>query len=359
MDLNRIRNTRIANSGLGNSFELVENCVASLIGIQAQYQQFGEISLFHRVNGLSRDMLDEKYSRNEIIKLWGQRTTVHLYVPEDWSNLHAIYSPRRTWVRKHCEELGVDLDELLDRIDVLGRSQRFVSKEELAVLMGNQAKKLMTWGGVLIESSLLGQIYAVPERPSTKFYAHRKWVDGISTEKWLADLDGYELDRLLHRYLTCYGPATLADFKHWSGLPNYALMNAFHRIEDGLERFDVDGKVYYYPEGHMDFAKCDLMPQVKLLGKFDPLFVSFADKGWLVDIKYEKEIWRAAGHIEAVMLIDGVVRGTWRYAIKGETIRFTCYAFERISAKDKSRIVTEAERLARFLGKQLQEVVYE
>lgn len=359
LDLDGVKNIRIVNSGLGNVFETVGDCVANLIGIQAQYQQFGEISLFHRVDGLTRDDLDRMYNRNEIIKLWGQRTTVHLYVPEDWRNLHAIYSPRRTWVRKHCAELGVDLDGLLERIDGLGKSKRFIAKEELAMLMGDQAKKLMTWGGVLIEASLLGQIYAVPERPSTRFYAHRKWIDGMSLDSWRDSVDEHAMDRFLFRYLACYGPATLADFKHWSGLPNYAFLEAFRRIEDGLERFDIGGKAYYYPAGALDNNKRDVIPQVKLLGKFDPLFVSFADKGWLADAKYEKEIWRTAGHIEAVVLIDGEIRGTWRYVMKGETIRFTCYAFGRISVSDRKRISVEAERLAVFLGKQFQGMVYE
>ncbi|MBC6310426.1 winged helix DNA-binding domain-containing protein [Listeria sp. FSL L7-1582] len=359
MDLDDVRNIRIVNSGLGNSFKSAVSCTEKLIGIQAQYQQFGEISLFHRVDGLTRDALDQIYARNEIIKLWGQRTTVHLYVPEDWKNLHKIYSPRRTWVRKHCEELGVDLDDLLVGIDRLGRSERFIAKEELAELMGDQAKKLMTWGGVLIEASLLGHIYAVPERPSTRFYAHRKWVDGISQDSWQDNVDEYAIDRFLSRYLACYGPATLADFKHWSGLPNYAFLDAFRRIEDGLGRFDIDGKVYYYPEGKFDLRQREVIPQVKLLGKFDPLFVSYADKGWLADAKYEKEIWRAAGHIEAVLLIDGEIRGTWRYVIKGEAIRFTCFAFGRISASDKKRVSVEAERLSVFLGKKLQGIEYE
>ncbi|EUJ27300.1 winged helix DNA-binding domain-containing protein [Listeria cornellensis] len=359
MDLDGVKNIRIANSGLGNSFESVVDCAVNLIGIQAQYQQFGEISLFHRVDGLTRDALDQIYARNEIIKLWGQRTTVHLYVPEDWKSLHAIYSLRRTWVRKHCEELGVNLDELLERIDRLGRSKQFVTKEELAILMGEQAQKLMTWGGVLIEASLLGQIYAVPERPNTRVYAHRKWVDGISLDSLWDSVDEHAMDRFLFRYLACYGPATLADFKHWSGLPNYTFLEAFRRIEDGLERFDIGGKSYYYPEGELDSSKLNVIPQVKLLGKFDPLFVSFADKCWFADAKYEREIWRTAGHIEAVVMIDGEIRGTWRYVIKGEAIRFTCYAFGRISVDDRKRIVGEAERLSMFLGKQLQGIVYE
>lgn len=359
MDLVSIKNIRIANSGLGNAFGSVNECVEALIGIQAQYQQFGEISLFHRLGELDKDILKGKYDDNEIIKLWGQRTTVHLYIPEDWKNLSAIYAPRRTWVRKHCEELGVDLDLLLEQMDSLGKSKRFVPKEELADLMGDQAKKLMTWGGVLIEASLRGQIYAVPESPKTRFYAHREWIDDASLAAWQESIDKSAIDRFLYRYFSCYGPATLEDFKHWSGLPNYAFLDAFKRMEGNLERFEVAGKMYYIPEEALYLERQNVISQVKLLGKFDPLFVSYADKGWFADAMYQKEIWRTAGHIEAVILIDGEIRGTWRYLIKGTKIQFTCYCFSRISVRDRKRIALEAERLALFLQKDLAGIKYE
>ncbi|MBC2164878.1 winged helix DNA-binding domain-containing protein [Listeria booriae] len=354
-----IRNIRIAKSGLVEGFDSVEACAKKLIGVQAQYQQFGEISLFHRVSsGVTLDGLNRVYADGGLIKLWGQRTTVHLYGVDEWENLNAIYAPRRTWVRKHCEELGVDLDDVLGKIDSLARTKRYVGKDEIAALLGEQAKKLMTWGGVLIEASLTGGIYAVPERPKTRFYAHRKWISNESVESWTGDHAG-AMEDFLYRYFACYGPATLADFRHWSGLPNYVFMDAFRGIEERLERFDVDGKQYFLPVGDVDLARQDVVSDVKLLGKFDPLFVSFADKGWFADLKYEREIWRTAGHIEAVILIDGEIRGTWRYVIKGQNIAFTCYLFGGLSVSDKKRVKMEAERLAGFLEKELQAVSFE
>ncbi|MBC1514073.1 hypothetical protein [Listeria booriae] len=57
-----IRNIRIAKSGLVEGFDSVEACAKKLIGIQAQYQQFGEISLFHRVSsGVTLDGLNRVY----------------------------------------------------------------------------------------------------------------------------------------------------------------------------------------------------------------------------------------------------------------------------------------------------------
>ncbi|MBC1373747.1 winged helix DNA-binding domain-containing protein [Listeria booriae] len=76
-------------------------------------------------------------------------------------------------------------------------------------------------------------------------------------------------------------------------------------------------------------------------------------------MKYEREIWQTAGHIEAVILVDGEIRGTWRYVIKGRNIAFTCYLFERLSASDKKRVKMEAGRLAGFLEKELQAVYFE
>ncbi len=52
-----------------------------------------------------------------------------------------------------------------------------------------------------------------------------------------------------------------------------------------------------------------------LLGKFDPLFVSYAKKNWLASEKETSLIWRTAGQIEAVLIINAqfLERGDIKY----------------------------------------------
>lgn len=113
-----IAHNRLLNSGLLQSkFSSAEDATRALFGIQSQYQQFGEISLFNRVPNLTKENLQMAYDDKGIIKIWGQRMTVHMYTPDDWFYVHDVYANKNNWLRKHADSLGRDLDEILVQME--------------------------------------------------------------------------------------------------------------------------------------------------------------------------------------------------------------------------------------------------
>lgn len=88
---------------------------------------------------------------------------------------------------------------------------------------------------------------------------------------------------MIDRYFSAFGPATIQDFKHWSGLRNSDYIETLEKLlENYICYIGEDGKNYYSKAKTQENVE---MGSPLLLGKFDPLFVSYAKKNWLASEK--------------------------------------------------------------------------
>lgn len=358
VDKSQVALNRLHNSGLlQEKFPSAPDASRALFGIQSQYQQFGEISLFNRVLDLTKKELQISYDQNDLIKIWGQRMTVHMYAPADWFFIHDVYADKNNWLRKHTDSLGHDLDGLLNEMEQLLLSDKKIPKEAFKELFGKHAKELMTWGGVFIQGSLDGTLFCVPESPKTRFYTHRKWINSDKQGDWGINQDKTGLETMIERYFSAYGPATINDFKHWTGLRKFEFQSILDKIlVNYFSYLGEDGQIYY---SKTEIQTNIQQPKPLLLGKFDPLFVSYGKKDWLANEKEVSLIWRPAGQIEAVLIVGGLFCGTWRYKITGNKVIFTFYLTKKMTKKNQLLVEKEAKNMACFLEKEYQGSLFE
>ncbi|MCA9968137.1 MAG: winged helix DNA-binding domain-containing protein, partial [Anaerolineales bacterium] len=91
----QIRWYRLRRSGLVEPFdgvltEAVTTAVSTLAGIQAQILPAAAISLWNRTTGLTYARFEEMlFTERSLVKLWGQRQTLHLYTSREWALIHA------------------------------------------------------------------------------------------------------------------------------------------------------------------------------------------------------------------------------------------------------------------------------
>lgn len=126
-------------------------------------------------------------------------------------------------------------------------------------------------------------------------------------------------------------------------------------VEPNLNRTNTTERVYY------TFGEIEVKNSRKLflLGKFDPLFVSYRHKDWIVTEEQQKQIWRNAGHVEAVIFEGAKLLGTWRHSLKGDKLTISVEPMaSTITDKAKEKIQSKAEKLARFWRKELESVIY-
>src|SRR5262249_42927443 len=125
---------------------------------------------------------------------------------------------------------------------------------------------------------------------------------------------------LLRKYLRAYGPATLSDFAHWSGIPVTQVRPLRALIgEDALEiEVEDQGSCLILGDDiELLKSKAPKPASVRLLPYFDPYLLAHRAKDHLIENKYYKRVYRSQWWISPVLLADGVIAGTWSHKLQG------------------------------------------
>ncbi|HEU4676357.1 MAG TPA: winged helix DNA-binding domain-containing protein, partial [Motilibacteraceae bacterium] len=123
------------------------------------------------------------------------------------------------------------------------------------------------------------------------------------------------LGSLLHRYLTAFGPATLADFRAWSGVSADEAKRALALLPDREELAErsIDGTSYLSlpPDGACESAGGP--PDVLLLPPFDDVLFGHADRGRVATRDQLKRLVPPAVEMPGIVLVQGRAAGRWRH----------------------------------------------
>jgi hypothetical protein len=155
---------------------------------------------------------------------------------------------------------------------------------------------------------------------------------------------------LLRRYLKAYGPATPQDFARWTGLFMVAVKGSFENLKNEIEWVEIANSGSKFAVLKRSYSGTATVSKPKLLAKFDPYVMSHKDKSLYLPGKLAARVFRPAGQVEASILVDGAVRGTWRAERTGKKLIINLEPFERFSATLLKQIQKEAEGVRIALG---------
>lgn len=350
---------RLARNGLAEPFAGPLDCVRALGGIQSQFQQWAEVSIMNRCSGRpGLADLAELYRRHEIINLWGQRHTLHMYVKDDWDPVSDLYEPVISAKNYAHKRFADDFNFLMEQIAGECAAGRPLPKARVLALaeermQGRHSEDDYLGYMLIMLCCLRGIFCGLPEKPGIKSFVGRH---KIHTEPWQenAERAAAALADFMLRYFQYYGPASLADFSHWSGLSQKAARGCLDSLKDRLQVYGHAGREYYLHGPWHEVAG----DAVYLLGKFDPLFVSYRHKDWIIPDKLQKRVWRNAGWVEGVVIDGGKAVGTWRHTLKGKKMSLEVSQFGKIKISARKKLKSRAERLAAFWEKELEAIVF-
>jgi hypothetical protein len=330
---------RLLKTGLLRPFSSLEDCARNLCGIQSQIPQFAEVALFNRCDPKpSMEDFAKCYEQNRIICIWSHRKTLHMHTIDDWYKICNAYS-----------NVKISYETAIIEREIIKNNLR--TKEQLKQIVKNELESIdiAIFARMIRASTIKGLMFGKPEKPSIRQYvSYRK----ISNNQWKkSDVARIAaLSDLIMRYFRYYGPATIKDFCHWSGLTQKSIGEAWPN--ERLMSLNFSGRNYFLahddPDLHSSFSSDYFEDKVFLLGKFDPLFVSYHHKDWIINDEQKKLIWISAGHVESVILSGTEVIGTWRHSLKGRQMTVQLFPFRGISKNELQQIQKKAEELAIF-----------
>ena len=183
----------------------------------------------------------------------------------------------------------------------------------------------------------------------------------IRVDQWLPKLKPQAIAvtaaqcELLRKYLRAFGPATLSDFSHWSGISMQEVRPLRSLLEADLTDLpgETQGCLLLREDAAALNDKYGEQNSVRLLPSFDTYLLAHRDKDHLLSARYYKRVYRNQGWISPVVLIDGAIAGIWSYKLQGKNLLVEIAPFVGISRTARSRIEKEGRGLASFFESEL------
>lgn len=328
-------------------------------GIQAQVMSAAHLALRTRHRTVTMSAIERAlWQDRDLVKVWSMRGTLHFLSARELPLYVAALKPyrlrqeRRWMIQQGVEERAIDAmaDAILAALDDGPLTRRQLTAALLPRLQEQapQIQRLIEhgWGGLGKYACLRGEVCLGPNQGQEATFVRRDqhlatWEDIPHDAAALA---------LLRRYLQAYGPATLQDFAFWAGMSVKDARQVWLRLEGDVRTVEVEGSAAGIFERDLPELMNSALTQeeVHLLPNFDVFLLGHRSKAHLVDDARYKRIFRAAGWISPVLVIDGRVAGVWSYKKKGEVMRFQVESFAKLTRRQSKAIAGCAANLAEF-----------
>jgi hypothetical protein len=328
--------------------------VSEVCGVHAQVQSSAELQIWARVEGVKpKDVQEALWERRALVRTWAMRGTLHLTTADDLpSYVGALRQHDRWWKGAWLRYVGLSERELrkvlADVHEALGA--RPMTRQQLADKVGGKARErlLSNWGELLKPAAFSGSLISGPPRgQNVTFVRPDRWLKG-----WRDVEDDEAWREVIRRYLATYGPATREDFARWWGMQPAPAGRVLKAMPEGeLEEVDVEGTRAWALAGDVKaMRRSSSKLPIRLLPGFDVFVVGNRPKQALVERKFEARVFRQAGWVSPVVLIEGMAAGVWRHEKQARTVEVTVEPFAKLPSARKKAIAEEAARLGKFLG---------
>lgn len=325
----RLHSQLLAKNGLATPHAVV----AHMLAVQAQDYLGALWAVGVRMRAAIEADVEAALSEGSIVRCWPMRGTLHFVAAEDVRWMLDLLAPRVLARHRPRLEREFSLDaKTLKKCAVLAvealRGGRALTRPELYALFGKAKIATGNSRGLHILFSLAHEklICFGPRRgKQPAFVLLDEWVPPSkpkSREEALAEV--------ARRYLVGHGPATAADLAWWAGLTT----------TEAKEALALAGA----PPSRVARGT-----SVRLLPPFDEYTVAYKDRAAIVDPAFARKVNAGGGMINAVLVIDGLVAGSWKRTLRGGTADVAVTPFRALTEAESRAVEAEVARYTAFV----------
>ena len=332
----------------------VVTAIERLAALQAQWAPSPYIALWSRLKGFERESLwNAIEKKHTVIRARLMRGTLHLVSARDFY-AYAVATQdlqRGAWNRLQVGA-GVDPKEVAKVAVAFARRPR-MSEEVVSHLTERLGSfggpyKWLIWRFVSAHADLVSAPPAghwAHGGTNVPYVAARHWIDGGGrpTEEKAIEL-------LIDRYLTAFGPATLADIARFAGQVPGRIRPVLERLAPSLRRFsDEQGRALHdMPRSPRPSA--DVEAPIRFLPRYDELLIGYEHRERVIAKEHRPAVYSKNAIVEAVFLVDGFAAGTWALATTKVDAVVRIQPFGTLTRAERAAAIAEGEAVARFMA---------
>jgi hypothetical protein len=330
----------------------VAGAVERVVGLQAQDLNAASLQLRARTTGLTRtDFEDALGVERSVVRTWCFRRTLHVVPAEDVRWILGVLGNRLVdSTRSRYRELGIDECEVArtDKLiaDELARHGPLTRAELFERL---NARGISTSGQrgihLLSHAAFRALVCYGPTRAGRDtFVLMDDWIDAGRSRP---PADGPS--ELARRYLAGYGPATVADFQSWSGLPAADCRAAWENISRDIREVSMGGTAAWVVGAARGRSSGEPSP-ARLLGAFDPCLLGYKDRSLIVDPEHARKVNTGGGLVRPALVSGGEVVGIWKPLRKKKSVDIRVEPFGKLSREAVASLEVDSADVGRYLG---------
>jgi hypothetical protein len=355
MKLTDISNFRLINQQIATpKFRSIKDITNWMGALQSQDFSMSKWAVGIRLINSTDKMIETAFERGEILRTHLLRPTLHLVSAENIRWLLNLTAPGiKARLESRYKEL--DLTESLftkcnNIIQDSLKGENHLTREELITTLAKAKVPVENQRAyhILVKSELDGitcsgmikggkQTYALLDERVPK-------AKDFTKEEALKKIAGI--------YFTSHGPATLQDFKWWSGLSITDAKNALEIAKPSLASEKIGSEIYWLSNS-FDYSKSE-NTDTHLLPAFDEFLISYKDRTASVPLIYQKKTVSDNGIFWPIIVINGQVRGLWKRTIKRDKIMIETELFGPVDKSIKNQIEKQCETFGLFLDKKIE-----
>ncbi len=325
--------------------------VAWLGAMQAQDFLGAKWSVGLRAPAVTDAMVEKALADRTIVRTWPMRGTLHFVASDDVRWMLALLATRVLAASKgRWRQLGLNdkifaqsrkvFRQALRGGTQLTRTEMYQALERAKIRTAGQRGYHLLWRNAQEGLICLG----APRGKQQTFVLLDEWVPPskpLERDEALA--------KLVLRYFTGHGPATVKDFVWWSGL---TVKDAKTGIEMNISQLAsevVDGKTYWM--GRRMPALPAQSPVIALLPGFDEYILGYTARDPVLDPRHARKIYSGLNLLfNPTIVIDGQIQGTWKRQIRKETVDLSLHPFKQLNEAQARALRRATQRYGEFLG---------
>jgi hypothetical protein len=347
MTIRDIVNLRVYNQHLNHDkFKKPEDVVGYMCAMQAQEYAHAKWAIGLRMLSPADKAVEKAMTTGAILRTHVLRPTWHFVLPQDIRWMLSLTGPRinagNATMYKKQEVTDAIFNKSFDVFIKVMQGGKHLTRAEIvsALHEANIATDDLRLTILLMKAELEQLICSGPKKGKQFTYAlldeRASVTPGIDREE--------AVSRLVLRYFTSHGPATINDFVHWSGLTVADAKSGIEINKARLTNIIVEG-ISYWMDANTDPNKAK-GTGAYLLPVYDELIIAYKNRDAMVPARFHDKM--GAITFFPTIMVNNQVIGNWNRSIGKKSIDIELKPFDKLNATQSQATETAIQRFKKF-----------